>query len=159
MKIMTALLSYLTVSLCLASAQADSTATRKKHYNLKKGVAIQGYDPVSYLDNNKATKGKSIYVNTHDGVKYRFSSKGNLTKFKKNPEKYEPQYGGWCAYALSEGNGKVAINPTRFKVIKGKVYLFYDKLPWGNTLKKWNKGSDASQVTQASEAWKGIIAK
>ncbi len=157
MKHITKLFILLIFTLTTVNSSAASKEVRTKHYNLKDGLALKGYDPVSYIDHNKAVKGKSIYVHTQEGVKYRFSSRANLTKFKASPSKYEPQYGGWCAYALSDGNGKVDINPKRFKVIKGKLYLYYDAFPWGNTLEKWNEGNDAAQIKKANSAWKKLL--
>ena len=82
-----------------------------------------------------------------------FSSEANRDLFLKKPEKYVPAYNGFCAYAMAE-NGKIySSNPKAFKVIDGKVYLFYKK-PWANTLKKWNKkNNDSGLILKADEYW------
>lgn len=71
-------------------------------------------------------------------IKYQFSFKENLNLFKDNPNKYIPQNGGYCAYAIGAKGEKVAINPENFEVRDGKLNLFYNS--WGvNTLKRWKK--------------------
>ena len=69
---------------------------------------------------------------------YNFSSQANKDLFLKNPASYEPQYGGWCAYAMGYSGEKVEINPETFKILDGKLYLFYNAF-FNNTLKSWNK--------------------
>lgn len=119
------------------STQAQTDAVRQKEYNVKSGLAIGGYDPVSYFD-GKPVEGKSSMSYSYKGITYRFSSAANLTKFKSSPEKYEPAYGGWCAYAMGENGEKVKVDPETFKIVDGKLYLFYNF--WTtNTLESWNK--------------------
>ncbi|WP_445737678.1 YHS domain-containing (seleno)protein [Mariniflexile sp.] len=96
-------------------------------YNTKKGFAANGYDVVAYFD-NKSVEGNKNFVTKFDGVNYKFSSKKNLNTFAKNPEKFVPQYGGYCAYAIAAKNDKVGINPEAFLVKDGKLYLFYNEL-------------------------------
>ena len=144
-------LSFLFLSL-IAFAQTDDA--RKKNFNIKRNVAIEGYDPVSYFDNEPA-EGKSQFSFTHRGVTYWFSSQANLNKFKQSPEKYEPAYGGWCAYAMGETGDKVKIDPETFKILDGKLYLFYNF--WGtNTLKDWNKNEKALK-TKGDQNWKKLL--
>jgi YHS domain-containing protein len=107
-------------------------------YNLGKKVAIQGYDPVAYFKQNKAIKGKKELTTSYEGVIYYFSSVENKDVFVKMPSTYEPQYGGWCAYAMGATGDKVEINPETFKIFEGKLYLFYNAY-FNNTLKTWNK--------------------
>jgi YHS domain-containing protein len=107
-------------------------------YNLGKKVAIQGYDPVAYFKQNKAIKGKKELTRSYEGVIYYFSSVENKDVFVKMPSTYEPQYGGWCAYAMGATGDKVEINPETFKIFEGKLYLFYNAY-FNNTLKTWNK--------------------
>ena len=81
----------------------------------------------------------------------------NKEEFTKNPAKYEPVYGGWCAYAMGlEKADKVAINPKTFKIIDNKLYLFYNKLGI-NTLEKWNKEGQEKLKNNADRNWKLII--
>ena len=132
----------------------SQTNLRIKHFNLEKGLAIQGYDPVAYFIQNKPIKGKSSLEYNHEGVTYRFSSQANLDLFKQDPQKYEPQYGGWCAYAMGASNEKVEIDPETFKIVNGKLYLFYHS--WINkTLLKWNE-DETTLRTNADKNWKNI---
>lgn len=126
-------------------------------YNLKKGYVANGYDVVAYL-NNEAIEGKKVFVSFYDGVKYKFSSEKNLELFNKNPEKYIPQYGGYCAYALALKGTKVSINPKTFKIIDGKLYLFYNA--WGtNTLELWEKENPEILKEKADKNWEQIKLK
>ncbi len=120
----------------MADAQQDK---RQKTFNLSgKGVAINGYDPVAYFTQNKAVEGSKSNAVVHDGVTYYFSSLQNKEAFKASPAKYEPQYGGWCAYAMGATGEKVDVDPKTFKIVNGKLFLFYNKF-FTNTLKSWNK--------------------
>ena len=113
------------------------------------GIAIEGYDPVAYFKQAKAIEGKKEFGTTVDGVKYLFSSAQNAAIFKADPAKYQPQYGGWCAYAMGASGEKVEVDPETFKVIDGKLFLFYNKF-FNNTLKSWNK--DESNLKQKADA-------
>lgn len=127
--------------LLLSNVHAQ-TAKRVKHFNIdKNALAIDGFDPVSYFAANKATKGKPTISLVNDGITYRFASEQNRALFKANPAKYEPQFGGWCAYAMGENGEKVSINPETFKIVNGKLYLFYNKF-FNNTLKDWNENEN-----------------
>jgi YHS domain-containing protein len=130
------------------NAQTD---TRVKQFNLEKGVAIQGYDAVAYFTQNKAVKGNKLFAATVEGITYYFSSAANRDVFTKESKKYEPQYGGWCAYAMGAANDKVEIDPETFKILNGKLYLFYHT--WvNNTLNKWNK-DEAGLKSKADANW------
>lgn len=134
---------------------AQNATKRSKEFNLDKKVAIQGYDPVSYFTQKKAVKGKSNFVTTHEGVTYNFSSQANKDTFLKNPASYEPQYGGWCAFAMGDYGEKVEVNPETFKIVDGKLYLFYNAY-FNNTLKSWNK--DETNLKKKADAnWKKLL--
>jgi YHS domain-containing protein len=133
-----------------ALAQA-STATRQKQYNLEDNTALSGYDPVSYFSGTPQ-KGKSSFTYTYLGVKYLFANAANMNTFKSNPARYEPAYGGWCAYAMGTSGEKVEVDPETFKIIDGKLYLFYNAF-FTNTLKDWNK-DQMNLKKKADENWK-----
>lgn len=121
-------------------------------YNTKKGFVAEGYDVVSYF-NNKAEKGDKNFTTTYDGVKFKFSSKGNLAIFNKSPKKYVPAYGGYCAYAIGAKGEKVSIDPETFEIRDGKLYLFYNS--WGtNTLELWEKEGAELLRDKADKNWK-----
>jgi len=134
---------------------AQSASKKLSEYNLEKKVAIQGYDPVSYFKQNKAVKGKKEISVTYEGVIYQFSSTANKEIFSKSSGSFEPQYGGWCAYAMGSAGEKVEINPETFKIIDGKLYLFYNAY-FNNTFKSWNK-AEASLKAKADANWKKFI--
>ena len=146
------LLSLITLVVFSLSVPAqDANALRKKHFNLENGIAIKGYDPVAYFTQNKAVKGKKELAVSHQGILYYFSFAENKEAFKANPFKYEPEYGGWCAYAMGNSGEKVSIDPETFKIVNGKLYLFYNRF-FTNTLKDWNK-NEASLKKNADVNW------
>ena len=90
--------------------------------NLKNGIGAQGYDVMSFF-NGKPAKGDVTYTSTFNEAKYLFSSKENKEKFDKSPEAYTPEYGGFCAIAMSE-NKEVNPNPKSWEIRDGKLYFF-----------------------------------
>ena len=96
------------------------------------GLGAGGYDPVAYFKAKKPIKGKDQFVYRWKGVKWKFSSKQNLTAFKGNPLAYYPQYGGHCAYGVA-GDYLVKGDPLAWTVLEGKLYLNYDK----SVRRKW----------------------
>jgi YHS domain-containing protein len=125
-------------------------------YNTKKGFVANGYDVVSYFDNN-AVEGNKKFTTQFDGASYKFSTQDHLNTFKANPTKYIPQYGGYCAYAIGANAEKVKINPETYQVLGGKLYLLYNA--WGtNTLELWEK--DLKGLKQkADKNWERIKMK
>lgn len=137
-------------------AAQDLSATRRKLFNLEQNnLAIQGYDPVAYFTQQKAIQGNKSFALTYEGVLYYFSSAANKEAFRKSPATYEPQYGGWCAYAMGAKGEQVDIDPETFKIVNGKLYLFYNKY-LNNTLKSWNKNEPALQA-KADANWTSIF--
>jgi YHS domain-containing protein len=132
----------------------QDVAFRQKNFLVEKGVAVQGYDVVSYFS-SKAQKGKAEFSYNYAGINYRFANTANLEAFKKEPAKYEPQYGGWCAYAMGAKGEKVEINPETFKILDGKLYLFYNRF-FNNTLTDWNK-DQTNLKKQADANWQKIV--
>lgn len=142
------------VALISIATVAQSPAKRAKEFNLENKIALQGFDPVSYFK-GKPSKGKTEIATTFEGVVYYFSTQSNKDIFTKNPSQYEPQYGGWCAFAMGSSGEKVEINPETFKIIDGKLYVFYNAY-FNNTLKSWNK--DETNLKKKSDTnWKKII--
>lgn len=134
------------------SAQTDEA--RQRLFNVKKNVALDGYDPVSYFDQHPV-EGKEGLRHQYKGIVYLFSTPANLAKFKANPSSYEPAYGGWCAYAMGETGEKVKVDPETFKILDSKLYLFYNF--WGNnTLEDWNKNEKALK-SKGDQNWIKIV--
>ncbi|CAN5651105.1 YHS domain-containing (seleno)protein [soil metagenome] len=143
--------TLLIASFFMMAITNGQTALRTKEFNLEKGLAIQGYDPVAYFMQNKAVKGNKQFSALAEGVTYYFSNAANKDLFVKEYKKYEPQYGGWCAYAMGANNEKVEVDPETFKIVNGKLFLFYHS--WANnTLTKWNK-DEANLKAAADKNW------
>jgi YHS domain-containing protein len=151
MKKFTTILVAVVAVLLLNSTAFSQQATRTAQFNIEKSVAIQGYDPVAYFTQNKTIKGKKDFAVAAEGVTYYFATAENKELFRKDYKKYEPQYGGWCAYAMGATGEKVEIDPETFKIVGGKLYLFYHS--WtNNTLTKWNK-DEANLKPKADASW------
>ncbi len=153
-KLMKRLFAIAVLLIAFFTSAVAQTALRQQHYNLNKGLAIEGYDLVSYYK-GKPIKGSATHAYTNDGVTYYFTNAANLNAFKQNPSGYEPQYGGWCAYAMGNSGEKVEVDPETYKIIDGKLYLFYNHL-FTNTLKTWNK-SESSLKPKANSNWQKIF--
>ncbi|MFN0170730.1 MAG: YHS domain-containing (seleno)protein [Bryobacteraceae bacterium] len=115
------------------------------------GLAVKGYDPVAYFAESKPVKGLKEFELKHDGATYRFSTAANRDLFKANPAKYLPQYGGYCAWAVSKGH-TANISPNAWKVVDGKLYLNH---PFAKG--KFEKGY-VEAIPRADKNWPGILA-
>jgi YHS domain-containing protein len=98
------------------------------HYNLEDGLALSGYDPVAYFPEGggKAVKGSAEHTATHRGVTYRFTSEQNRERFLAEPARFEPAYGGWCAWAMARGK-QVEVDPEAYVLEEGRLLLFYNR--------------------------------
>lgn len=123
-------------------------------YNLGKDqLAIQGYDPLTYFQ-GEPREGRAEVTSLYRGATYRFVNEDNRRKFAEAPEKFAPQYGGWCATAMADGGRKVEIDPRNYKVTNGRLFLFYKG--WlGDALKDWSK-DEPGQTQKADAAWQKI---
>lgn len=139
-----------------SAINAQSTDLVKQYTNHEKGIALEGYDPVSYFQ-EKPIKGKKDIQETYKGITYFFSNAKNKATFNNTPEKYIPEYGGWCAYAMAYSGEKVPVDPETYKIIDGKLYLFYNAY-FNNTLKKWNK-NEGKYLKEANQNWKNNLKK
>lgn len=121
----------------------------------KDGVFLEGYDPVSYLTMNKAIKGKKEFSLKYQKKTIYFSSKEHQLAFLNNPTKYIPAFNGWCAYAMAKDGSVVEVDPETFKIINGKVHLFYN---WFliNTKTKWEEEFGGPNEKQSVEAAKNF---
>ena len=94
-------------------------------FNETNGVAIEGFDPVAYMSEKKAVKGSAEFTRVFKGSVFQFKSAENRDAFSANPQKFAPQYDGYCAYGVSRGY-KAATSPDAFTVVNGKLYLNYN---------------------------------
>lgn len=123
------------------------TALAKPVVHSPKGVAIGGYDPVAYFEKKGEQLGKAEHASQHEKATWYFVSAANKAAFDKEPGKYAPQYGGWCAYAMSRGD-KAKIDPKAWTIHDGKLYLNYSL----DIMKKWRKNM-ANYINNADGHW------
>lgn len=138
----------------LLSSSFSLWAQNQPKINVNKDkVAIQGYDPVAYFEDHKPVKGSETFSFTHESAVYHFASKAHLNAFKKNPAKYVPAYGGYCAYGVSRGYA-VNIDPDAWSIVDGKLYLNYNL----KVQKTWNEDKPG-YIQKADKNWPGILEK
>jgi YHS domain-containing protein len=128
--------------------------TSKSLLNLdKNGVAIQGYDPVAFFTQNKPVRGNSQFQSSYKGAIYYFASAEDKAAFDTTPAKYEPQFGGFCAYGVSIGK-VVPIRVEAFQIVNGRLLLQYDL----DVKDKFNK-DQAGNLDKADENWPVLVEK
>lgn len=136
-------LSFVSILLMLSQA----LWSQKSNYYTTNGYVADGYDVVSYFFDT-LVMGKPEYTVVYDGVKFKFSTKENLSVFKSKPQKYIPKYGGYCAYAIGKTGEKVNIDPKSFRIYKDQLFLFY-KTKKFDALQDWLK--DEHHLFQEAE--------
>jgi YHS domain-containing protein len=117
----------LTVAFLLFALVAVVARAEKPVYTTFFGVAIKGYDPVAYFTEGKPVKGDSKFAYEWNGAKWHFANAAHRDAFQAAPEKYAPQFGGYCAWAVSR-NYTASTDPLNaWKIVDGKLYLNYDR--------------------------------
>jgi len=118
----------ITIALFALALSTIGFAQDKKGNNIdNSNIALAGYSPVSYLDLGLAQLGNKAYRSEHEKVVYYFTSEEQKVTFDKNPSKYLPQYGGYCAFGVYAG-AKFRVDPNKFMVKDGKYYLFLNNV-------------------------------
>ena len=136
----------------LAMILAAGSPTR--YLNLdRSGLALQGYDPVAYFTDGKPVKGDANITATSNGATYRFASAEHKAAFEREPAKYEPQFGGFCAYAVSI-NKTADIDPNFWEIIDGRLILQHNQKAWD----LWQK-DPAANLKKADANWPGLVAR
>ena len=144
-------LSLLLVTIGLA---LPAFAQTKTLLNLDKtGVAIQGYDPIAFFTDNKPVKGKPEFSARNNGALYYFASKEHRDLFNGDPAKYEPAFGGYCAYGVSRGK-LVEIDVNAFQIVNGRLLLQYSK----GVRDDFNKDTKGN-LAKAEANWPGLVEK
>ncbi len=115
-------------------------------------VAIRGYDPVAYFEDGKPVEGDDAFSYEWQGAEWHFASQRHRDLFAANPEGYAPQYGGYCAYAVSKGS-TASIDPEAWDIYEGKLYLNYSL----GIQKKW-KQDIPGRIAAADKEWPKILA-
>jgi YHS domain-containing protein len=139
----------LVVSLGLAAPPAAakdpvSTATFSS-------LAVSGYDAVAYFTEASPVEGSSRHETRWNGATWRFASAANLARFKADPKSFAPQYGGYCAWAVSEGS-TAASDPTAWRVVNGKLYLNYNH----DIQRRWAKDVPGN-IAKADGNWPKVL--
>ena len=129
---------------------ATTFAQTAKHSNVKDKLAIQGYVAVAYFESSKAIEGKKEITSEYKGAVYQFSSESNKVLFLKNPDYYLPQFGGFCAYGMSEGY-EAPVKPEAFTIVENKLYLNYNL----KVKEMWSK-EQAVRIQKAAVNWEKI---
>jgi YHS domain-containing protein len=143
-----ATLSLGAVALSTVPAEA---AERPIYVGLGSNVAVQGFDPVAYFSEGKPVKGDAKITLTHNGAEFRFASAANRDAFKANPAKYAPQYGGYCAWAVSQGYTAKG-DAQHWKIVGGKLYLNYN----ADVQSKWEKNVPGF-IASADKNWPSVL--
>jgi YHS domain-containing protein len=134
---------FITFLLLLA---AVSLQAQKTEIFAPSGIALNGYDVVAFYE-NKAVKGSDTITAEWKGVKWYFSSPANKSSFLQNPQQYEPQYGGWCAYGASRGY-KAPTEAATYAIINNKLYFNYNM----KVKELWDKNRQA-YIDSANVKW------
>lgn len=138
----------------LAASAAPPVNTLKPGlFATRTDTAILGYDPVAYFTDGKAVKGQDGLVVDWMGAKWKFASQAHLDAFKAGPERYAPQYGGYCAYGVSQGH-LVEVEPDKFTIVDGKLYLNLD----AEVQARWLK-DPAGYIRLADSKFKALLAQ
>lgn len=134
---------------------AWSVAGQTKHLvNVdRSGLALRGYDPVAFFTENKPVKGQPAFQSSHAGASYRFASPANKARFDKEPDKYAPAFGGFCAYGVSR-NKLVGVDLEAFQIVEGRLLLQYSK----GVRNDFNKDPQGNLV-RADQNWPGLVAQ
>src|SRR5262249_31450386 len=126
----------------------------KTYLNLDRhGLALHGYDPVAYFTQNKAIEGDKKFTSKYREATYRFATQEDKEQFEKDPAKFEPQFGGFCGYAVSD-NHTADVDPEAFIIQDGRLILQYSK----SVLKKWTQ-EPQKRLESADKNWPGISDK
>lgn len=139
----------------LIAGTATAQAGNVKYFNNvdKNGVILDGYDAVAFFTDNKPVKGDAAFTFLYEDAVYYFASQQNLELFKANPEKYKPQFGGWCAYAVSLG--RVApIDVNTFSIVNGRLVVQHNQ----RAVNGWNKDVQGN-LTLADKYWPKVSDK
>lgn len=133
------------------SAEAGSEASETLAVYVEDGVAIKGADPVAYFTEDAYVQGSDEFTHDWDGATWHFASAENRDMFASDPEKFAPEYGGFCAWAVSQGS-TAPIDPTAWKIVDGKLYLNYD----ARVQAQWSEDIPGN-IAKADQNWPGVL--
>jgi YHS domain-containing protein len=148
--------TILALSLLGASVAASPAALADKppiYHGLFDDLAVGGYDPVAYFSGARPVEGRKPFEFKYKGATWRFASADNLAAFKADPDRYAPQYGGYCAWAVSQGYTAKG-DPRAWKIVGGKLYLNYN----ADIQKKWEQDISGF-IAKANANWPTVLEK
>lgn len=151
MKNLTKVLAIFTALFCIIVSSSALAAKDTIYTGLFSSVAVSGYDTVAYFSEGHPTKGSKDFEYKWQDSTWRFANAENLELFKNNPEKYAPQYGGYCAYAVAK-NKTASSDPTQFHIKDGKLYLNYN----AKIQNKWLAERDTF-IVDADQNWPSVL--
>jgi YHS domain-containing protein len=142
---------FVAVSVMMASVTPAHAETAPVCTGFLSRVAVSGYDPVAYFTDGRPVRGSEQFRATHAGYEYRFASAEHLAAFRANPARYMPQYGGYCAWAVSQGYTASA-DPTNWRIVDGKLYLNYND----EIQRRWETDI-AGYISSANRNWPSVL--
>lgn len=145
-------LPRLLATLLLLLASTTALAVDEINTTFFGNLAIKGFDAVAYFTEQRAVEGSKQFEMSWRGANWRFSSEENLAAFREEPERFAPQYGGYCAWAVSQ-NDTAGIDPTQFTVHNGKLYLNYNE----KISNRWLADKEAF-IADADRYWPQLLA-
>ena len=152
MRVLTAPLSILMIALgLLLASPAPALAKPEVNKSFLGGVAIEGTDPVAYFTDAKAVIGSSKFSHRWNGAEWRFKNAANRDTFAKTPGKYAPAFGGYCAWAVSQGY-TAGIDPEAWTIHEGTLYLNYSK----NIQEQWAQDISGN-IAKGRRNWPGVL--
>jgi YHS domain-containing protein len=148
-------LSILLLSLGALTAPAGGASAREPevYTGLFSSLGAGGYDVVAYFTQGRPVEGKASFATSYEGATWRFVSQQDLALFQKNPSAYAPQYGGYCAWAVSQ-DSTASGDPNVWRIVNGRLYLNYD----ADVQARWNAGT-ARFISDADRNWPSVLDK
>jgi YHS domain-containing protein len=137
----------------LAVAPAASAAEDPVYTGTFSNLAVSGYDPVAYFTDGRPVEGDARYAYDWQGATWRFANAENLERFKAEPARYAPQYGGYCAWAVSQGY-TASVDPQAWKIVGDKLYLNYSL----DVQRQW-QGDIPGNIAMADANWPVVLGK
>jgi YHS domain-containing protein len=144
---------FLSVALLVGATSGAFASSAETYTGFLSSLGAGGYDVVAYFKDGKAVEGKQEFATSFKGATWRFSSKADLDAFRNNPTAYAPQYGGYCAWAVSQ-NKTAAGDPNVWRIVNGKLYFNYNK----DVQAKWN-ADVANLIAKGDHNWPSVLGK
>ena len=143
--------AILVFGLALPQLSAPAAAKDPVYTSTFSSLAVRGYDPVAYFNQGKPVEGSSDHEFDWNGATWRFVNAANLESFRKDPEAYAPQYGGYCAWAVPQGY-TASTDPTAWRIVDGKLYLNYSH----NVQRRWEQDI-AGNIVKGDANWPKVL--